>query len=305
MVALSFLILTSPSRTKYRLCEVFMPTARQSFYMPDPGYEKILDTISTTISTSPTSINVVEAGEGSNMSQPNDFEREIIFCGALPPPCPTPTRSPSPQNPISPPPQPVSRTSSPISSLSPPHPEHWIMNPKLAGIRIKVDIDGGDLDTSKKKDGIYVTVEAVAGTEGGLNVLYRRSPTKVIPVPYQLIQSFHERPNPAREKGLMVVARNHPEHIGKLVRRVHHFYKKEKTEENHWLMVLTVDRSGPKEQKGFEWLEFHPNDLEYVQESAAERKYSTELFHETRIDFQYNPVEIRVGARLQIVQPFF
>lgn len=60
----------------------------------------------------------------------------------------------------------------------------------------------------------------------------------------------------------MVIARNH-EKIGKLVRRYHHFYLKEKTENNHWMMVMEVDRSGWKEQV-HNFLKVHPNNVEYV-----------------------------------------
>ncbi|KAF9062073.1 hypothetical protein BDP27DRAFT_1428274 [Rhodocollybia butyracea] len=83
-------------------------------------------------------------------------------------------------------------------------------------------------ETLDWKDGIIV--ETVSGADG-IRVIHRQSSTKTIDVPFNLIESFHERPNPARGKGLMVVARNHPEHIGKLVRRIHHFYDTVKTEE--------------------------------------------------------------------------
>jgi hypothetical protein len=155
---------------------------------------------------------------------------------------------------------------------------------------MKVDISGGELETSKKKDGIVV--ETVSGADG-IKVIYRRSPNKTVDIPYQLIQSFHQRPNPAREKGLMVIARNHPEHIGKLVRRIHHFYNMEKTEENHWLMLKRVDRSGSKEEMVFEFLDCHPSDLEYVKETAEERRWSTSLLEATRLDFAYSGIDIR------------
>ena len=59
----------------------------------------------------------------------------------------------------------------------------------------------------------------------------------------------------------MVIARNHPEHIGKLARRIHHLYVNDKTEENHWLKLLTVDRSGPQEKQGNEVLDVHLSRL--------------------------------------------
>lgn len=188
-------------------------------------------------------------------------------------------QSPVPWTPASP--------STPSAPLPPV--DHWILNPRLIGIPIKVDISGGELDTLKKKDGVIV--ETVAN-EDGIDVICRLK-TKTIYVPYQLIQSFRQRPNPAREKGLMVITRNHPEHIGKLVRRIHHFYVNEKTEENHWLLVSTVARLGINEMKGHEHLEVHPSDLEFVRETFEERRASTELFRHVRMDFTYDTVEVR------------
>ncbi|KAJ3802938.1 hypothetical protein GGU11DRAFT_752394 [Lentinula aff. detonsa] len=141
------------------------------------------------------------------------------------------------------------------------------------------------MDTLKKKDGIFV--ETISDKDG-INVIHRPSASKILPIHFDSVISFHSQPKLATEKGLMVVAQNYPKHIGKLVRRIHHFYEEEKTEKNHCLMLMTIDCSGPKETKGFEFLEMHPNDLEYVKETADERKWSTELLHEIRMDFTYS-----------------
>ena len=270
------------TRTKYRLCEVFMPTARQSFYMPDGNYQKRL-------AFSAASMNAVDAGVGADQDAgsytplPNDFEREFIFCGSWSPSLPTPgapsmspwqspfagsqtptpfygNGSPVPWTPASPPP-PIWHESSPSPPVALSVPDHWILHPKLVGIPIRVDISGGELETSKKKDGVIV--ETVS-CDDGLDVICRRSSAKTVRVPYQFVQSFRDRPNPAREKGLMVIARNHPEHIGKLARRIHHLYVNDKTEENHWLKLLTVDRSGPQEEQGNEVLDVHPHQKKYL-----------------------------------------
>ncbi|KAF5379282.1 hypothetical protein D9757_005319 [Collybiopsis confluens] len=273
-------------RTKFRLCDVFLPTARQSFYMPDPRYEKLLQTSSNDedVEDSAAAGSMTPAA-GSMTPLPNDFERETLFYGTWSPNCPTPapsslglTSTSLPSNELASPapasPPLIPRTSSPVSVSAPaPAPDHWILHPKLIGIPIKVDISGGQLASLQKKDGVIV--ETVA-SEDGIKVIYRRSSSKVIEIPSGYIQSFRDRPNPAREKGLMVVARNHPQHIGKLVRRIHHFYDMEKIEEKHWLMMQRVDRSGPKEDTLPEFLEFHPSDLEYVKETPEERRRSAQ-----------------------------
>ena len=92
----------------------------------------------------------------------------------------------------------------------------------------------------------------------------------------------------------MVVARN-SRHIGKYVRQIHHFYQKERTEENHFLLVTTVDRWGLTEEIGDERFEIHPNDLEFVKEKSEERKFAKLLLKDLRAEFSGNPVETRPG----------
>ncbi|KAJ3990770.1 hypothetical protein F5050DRAFT_1716631, partial [Lentinula boryana] len=284
-------------KTRYRLCEVFMPNARQSFYMPNGDYQRQLTSSDT---------RFTEADSGSATPLPHDFEKETIFHASMSghPGFETPfniqSPAPWPWTPASPSPPLPSRAPSPspplpsrVPSPAPPPPDHWVLNPKLLGIMIKVDIRGGTMDTLKKKDGIFV--ETVADKDG-INVVYRPSASKIVPIHFDSVISFRSRPKPATEKGLMVVARNYPKHIGKLVRRIHHFYEEEKTEGNHCLMLMTIDRSGPKETKGFEFLEMHPDDLEYVKETTDERRWSTELFREIRMDFTYSSVDVRPRA---------
>jgi hypothetical protein len=133
-------------------------------------------------------------------------------------------------------------------------------------------------------------VETVLNEEG-LSVLCRRSPTKSIPVDYQLIQSLRERPNPARENDLLVIVRNH-EQVGMLVRRYHHFYFQEKSESNHWMMVMEVNRSG-REEKVNNYLEVHPNDVEYVYSTPAEVRWAKELFSDICQDYKGSKPEVR------------
>ncbi|KAJ3789213.1 hypothetical protein GGU10DRAFT_372413 [Lentinula aff. detonsa] len=180
------------------------------------------------------------------------------------PASPLPSRAPSPSPPL------PSRAPSP----APPPPDHWVLNPKLLGIMIKVDIRGGTMDTLKKKDGIFV--ETIADKDG-INIVYQPSASKIIPIHFDSVISFRSRPKPAIEKGLMVVARNYPKHIGKLVCQIHHFYEEEKTEGNHCLMLMTTNCTGPKE-------------------TTDERRWSTELFCEIRMDFTYSSVDVRPSA---------
>ncbi|KIK53086.1 hypothetical protein GYMLUDRAFT_63866 [Collybiopsis luxurians FD-317 M1] len=208
--------LTIYLRTHFCLCDLFMPTARQSFYLPERIYEKELTT------NEPVPGDTVV---GSFTPLPNDFEKAAIFTGVWSPSCPMPvpslsaieetsntsgyetpsssqspvsfsSQSPAQWTPASPSPSPASRSPSPA-------PSHWILNLKLVGIPMKVDINSGDHDMSKKKGGIFV--ETVIG-EGRISVFHRHSPKVMDYIPHNLVISFQDWPNPAREKGLMVVA---------------------------------------------------------------------------------------------------
>ncbi|KAJ3717363.1 hypothetical protein C8R42DRAFT_724266 [Lentinula raphanica] len=274
------------SDSNKRLCEVFLPTARQSFYLPDEQYQcKAAESDLSDYPEPPT-----DGDCAPSTPVANDLEEETP--GHLTPnfvhqtevsrsPLPWTTASPSPLPFCSPSPEPPP---------PPPPPDHWLLNPKLLGIPIKVDIRGGELDTLLKKDGIFVESTA---SENDISIIYRPTPSKIIQVPLISVICFRSQAKPATEKGLMVVVRNQPQHIGKLVRRVHHFYEKEKTEDHHCLVVITVDRSGHKESKGHKLLDMHPDDLEFVKESAEERKWSTELLREVRAEFSYSTVDIR------------
>lgn len=67
----------------------------------------------------------------------------------------------------------------------------------------------------------------------------------------------------------------------------------EKTKEKHWLVVQRVERVGTQEQTVDEFLDFHPDDLEYVKETAEEQRESISLLEYVRLDFSHNAVEIR------------
>ncbi|KAE9389042.1 hypothetical protein BT96DRAFT_413986 [Gymnopus androsaceus JB14] len=278
-------------KTKHLLCDVFMPTAKQSFYIPNTIYNQQLPDILESVpsdASMPMPIALTP--------MPNDFERETIFTGIWAPdyvyldPL-EPQQSPDPIHASKSPQTPDSWPASP--PLPAPMPErplrHWILHPKLLGIPIQVDINGGSLDTSTKKGGIFVKT---TNSVNGIGVVCQRL-GQTISIPYTSIVSFHKRPKPATEKALMVVARGCPEYIGMFVRQIHHFYENEKTEENHMLQVVAVNRSESLESTDLNFLDVHPMDLEYVQETAEERKYSKVMLQETRLEAQYNQVSVR------------
>ncbi|KAK7024600.1 hypothetical protein VNI00_016161 [Paramarasmius palmivorus] len=168
----------------------------------------------------------------------------------------------------------------PMLSMSPlSQPSHWILHPKLRGIAIYVEIEGGDHDTLQRKKGVSV-VPDLNGREEPVVRLYGRTAT--VEVDATRIVSYRKRPNPSHEMALMVVARGSEEHIGKLVRRIFHFYKGSKSDDNHWFILAVMDVSTGEETLTAECLELHPRDLEYTEETPEERKRSKELLKDVR-----------------------
>ncbi|KAJ3729337.1 hypothetical protein C8R42DRAFT_715640 [Lentinula raphanica] len=65
----------------------------------------------------------------------------------------------------------------------------------------------------------------------------------------------------------MVVVGGLEEHIGKFVRRIHHFYKGSKTNANKWFKLVVVEFTGEVEVVTDLELELSPDDVEYVRET--------------------------------------
>ncbi|KAE9385263.1 hypothetical protein BT96DRAFT_1007226 [Gymnopus androsaceus JB14] len=145
----------------------------------------------------------------------------------------------------------------------------WILHPGLAGIEIAVDLK----------------LDASLGSLGKKS----QSMSKDSLTQMEISNSCP----PATEKRLMVVAQNSLHHIGKLVCQIHHFYKNERTKKNHLLLLTMVEHPGLAEEIGHECLEMHPDDLKFVKETPAERKFSKGLLRDLRMEFSYSPVETR------------
>ncbi|KAE9389831.1 hypothetical protein BT96DRAFT_1002877 [Gymnopus androsaceus JB14] len=272
-------------KTKLFLCNVYQPSKKQSFYLPNSLSEDESQTSSvpSDASTPMPSTPMVST------PMPTEWEKWTIFMGPwsatydYSPQLPMPSmfRSPSPPAPSSlllPPAEPLEEN---IFGNA------WILHPGLTGIEIAVDLKPDtSLGSLGKKSQVYV--KRFPDSNG----IFQLMSGQTI-VPWQLVIPFHDHPKPATEKRLMVVARNLLPHIGKLVRQIHHFYKNKRTEKNHLLLLTMVECPGLAEEIGHECLEMHPNDLEFVKETPAERKFSKGLLRDLRKEYSYSPVETR------------
>ncbi|KAE9401428.1 hypothetical protein BT96DRAFT_992148 [Gymnopus androsaceus JB14] len=263
-------------KTKHLLCDVFMPTAKQSFYIPNTVYDQQLpDVLESVPFDASTPLPI------ASTPMPNDFERETIFTGIWAPDYvyPDPLESPLSPDPIRP-------------FKTPPSPDHGPASPPLL-LCLNNPCGIGYYIRSFSKGGIFVkTINSV----NGISMVCQRL-GQTISIPHTSIVSFRNCPKPATENGLMVVARGCPEYIGMFVPQIHHFYENEKAEEHHMLQVVSVDRSGSLERTTLNFLDVHPMDLEYVQETAEERKHSKVMLQDMRLEMQYSDARIPVRPR--------
>jgi hypothetical protein len=185
-----------------------LPTEKQSFYMPNVNYyQKLLAPDSnpkiSTLGHIPFG-STTPFPSGSTTPLPNDLERETLFTGIWSPgwdakhPLSSPIPSLSPLLPAGsqmPIPSTLASPSVPSdiqTSLTPPRltpmSQHWILHPNLIDIPIQVDIVGGELDTSKRKGGVFVKTKS---GEDGLSVVCQRSSNRTVVVPCDSVTSFH------------------------------------------------------------------------------------------------------------------
>ncbi|KAJ3991313.1 hypothetical protein F5050DRAFT_1716192 [Lentinula boryana] len=155
---------------------------------------------------------------------------------------------------------------------------HFLCNRNLLGIPIQVDIVGGPYDTLKTKTGErYVIPTPTANGHILLQVDQPKIKVGNVFLDATTILKHRDRPKPSTEKRLMVVIGGVQEHIGKLVWRIHHFFKGSKSNANKWFKLVVVEFSGEVERVTDLELELLPNDVEYVRESdeGSKRKHST------------------------------
>lgn len=234
---------------------------------------------------------------GSATPLPTEFEKVYIFTGAWSPGSRTPnldvfSSTEDEQSPVDDPGSSAS-TSAAISNTDDvgASSTHWILQPKLLGIAIRVDIQGGPYDTvqKKKKNGIFV--KTVMESDSILPMVVDLGGQRC-PVSVGQIHKFHERPKPASERSLMVVIEG--PHIGKYVRQMYHFFQGSRVEENDKFIVMVTDRSGIIERTSNEYLELDRGEVELVQETADERKYMNSVLKDARDSLRTARPELRM-----------
>ncbi|KAJ3817830.1 hypothetical protein F5880DRAFT_1511457 [Lentinula raphanica] len=256
------------------------PTERQSFFMPSSSYIPLKPE-----STSSQYLQTVKARTGT--PEPDELARTLTFTGLWHPQWDFhDQRSKSIFR------QPADYFRSIAqggSDVAAPNLNEniWIFHSKLVGIAMQVALKG-------RKGTHYVKVMPRQG--GGFMVIEERSKGgEPVVVWTPDVSRSQDRPKPKTEKSLMVIVKGPEEHIGKLVRRIHHFYKGTKSEDTLWFVLGVVEflpETG--EILTSERLENHPDDLEKVQESRDVRQRSAHVMAAARDEFRFSSPEIRL-----------
>ncbi|KAL0059338.1 hypothetical protein AAF712_013928 [Marasmius tenuissimus] len=146
-------------------------------------------------------------------------------------------------------------------------PQHWILHPKLVGLRVQACVEDQDVYLDIVARGNGATAQRkVDGTNRSIHDI-------------STVQRARDLIKPSTEKNLMVVVGGDPEHIGKLVRRVSNFYLGSKSEENHWMILAVIEKTSPTavENLTSERLELDPKTmLARVYESKKNRAVGTD-----------------------------
>ncbi|KAJ3963791.1 hypothetical protein EV361DRAFT_943286 [Lentinula raphanica] len=274
------------SFSKKLLADAIELTERQSFFMPASTYIPSKE--------SSTQNPATRTSTRSGTPEPSDFARSFIFTGVWHPQSDTGNTdnwvSPG-ETVFRPPPDYFNTDEPPQSSHHPelPTPETrqalWIYHRSLVGIPIGVGLKG--------RKGIQFVKVVPQGS--GFKMIQDR-PTGGAPLLVWTpdVSRSNDRPKPKTEKSLMVIVKGSEEHIGKLVRRIHHFYKGRKADSNLWFILGVVEfPSETEEILTSERIDAHPDQLERVQETQAIRRASGLVMAAARDEYRFQSPEVR------------
>ncbi|KAJ3963980.1 hypothetical protein EV361DRAFT_981808, partial [Lentinula raphanica] len=265
------------------LADAIKPTERQSFFMPSSGYAPSKDT------------SIPKKTLRSGTPEPDNFSRSFVFTGVWHPQWEMEgARNPEHVgDPVFRPPLDYFNETEPANErnrldfISPEMRQNiWIYHRNLVGIPICVGMKG-------RKGSQYVRV--APRPDGGFQMFQDRSMGgEPLLVWAPDVSRSNDRPKPRTEKSLMVVVNGPEEHIGKLVRRIHHFYKGSKSDNNLWFILGVVSfRSETEEILTSERIDAHPDQLEKVQETQTIRKQSNVLMAAARDRYRFEAPDVQ------------
>ncbi|KAJ3729815.1 hypothetical protein C8R42DRAFT_716077 [Lentinula raphanica] len=255
----------------HQLLQIAFPaTWRQSFFAPNPGY--IASKFAASRSNVPPR-STTPVYDPDSVRSMYEFVRQWYPGSAVE--------------------RPTVFASSTYTNTSETH--HFLFHKKLFGIPVCVDIDGGVYDTLRTKAGERYVIP-IPCDDGSILLKIDVPKVKVgeMFVHSSAVMKHRDRPKPSTEKRLMVVVGGNEEHIGKLVRQLHYFFKGGKSDKNKWFILVVVYFSGGEEFLTEERLELHPNDVEYVRESKEVRKRSRQMLAIQRELLAHSSPEIQL-----------
>ncbi|KAJ3963924.1 hypothetical protein EV361DRAFT_118959 [Lentinula raphanica] len=239
-------------------------------------------------------VPATQTGTRCGTPEPTDFARSLIFTGVWHPQSDagnTDNWVSAGETVFRPPPDYFNTDDPPQSSHHPEmasletRQELWIYHRNLVGIPIGVSLKG--------RKGIQFVKVLPQGS--GFKIIQDRSTGgEPLLVWTPDVSRFNDRPKPKTEKSLMVLVQGPEEQIGRLVRRIHHFYKGRKTDNNLWFILGVVEfLSETEEILTSERIDAHPDQLERVQETQAVRRASNLVMSAARDEYRFQSPEVR------------
>ncbi|KAL0567652.1 hypothetical protein V5O48_014343 [Marasmius crinis-equi] len=168
---------------------------------------------------------------------------------------------------------------------------HPLARPELVGVSLRVDI----LKGPHKKSSVYVKLTRTP-TGAILGVLCKGKANHPHGIPLTSLAVSDRRVEPAKNDPLLVVIAG--VHIGKLVRRISHFYvRAEKTGNDKWLVLAVVDKENTVDRLTGELVECFVDELAFVEES------STDTFRATHVTMKRVHDEARQNVSSDVRGP--
>jgi hypothetical protein len=176
----------------------------------------------------------------------------------------TPTWNPPEDQPLA--------TSSRITGKQPDRPQHYLLDKRLVGARLKVVLNNGD--TGKKSEAV-VSIAEVDGVVSIRREVYNTS-KGVAPAWVSSIS-----PNPTRDNGLLMVVKG--DHCGKYARRIHHRYHEDNGNKQAIIILAVIEKvDGAADTLTGEQLELGPDSLCLAFETSEAKKFNMDLMKTLR-----------------------
>ncbi|KAL0575639.1 hypothetical protein V5O48_006324 [Marasmius crinis-equi] len=252
--------------------------SKEAFFRPNPKFEHNAVDKSRLLDPGDESLVIPDVDPNGPMDVWNPYWE---YPGSLRVQPPSPSLSPSTQ-PVQPRP-----TQSNYEAAA----RHVLARSELVGVSVLVDIQNGP----HKRAGVYVKLSRTP-TGAIIGVLRKGKGNHTHEILLTSIAVSDRRVDQTKDDPLLVVIAG--EHLGKLVRRVCHFYVgPETTGETKWLVLAVVDKDEPVNKLTGDLVECALGELAFVEEAPTDR------FRATHVTMKQVHDEARLKMSAEVRQP--